>query len=1112
MINYESSITVGSKNKKKTAGLAEQMNRTHGMPGERPGNIVAVVGKPTGLTALLKQLQRQTSSYEFRLYPDLGVFQDSAPIQCVLIDLSKKTGLGLDAFAELKIALPRIPILALTDREDTSKAMAAVENGACDYLFIDETSPAAIRLACNLLQAQQEADEQAHFLSKHVIQLNLLYAISNVMAEEEDFYAIKQQIIDLIPGSLKHLGITGARLNQGNLLLASNGFDETKTLKTFDVLSQGAVVAQLELCSESDQSFINADTSLFGLIIERLGKLISRHRMVEELQEHQLRLEFAMQAADLGYWEHDLISGKAWWSNKTSQLFGKNPPFEHTVEQLAGLIHRDDSDRVKLIFANAMANYGRAEAEYRIVLPNGGIRWLHDRGQCIQSVTGHYTKMIGVVSDITERKKADAALRTSENTFRSTYTHAPVGIALLDKDGHWIEINKKYCDITGYSREELLNSDKKFIELTDPEFRTLLLEHIRQIDSGEKPFYCLEKRLIRKDGVKVWVRVTASCVRDVAGKLQFYTAVVEDITERWQAKEALVKSESAYRKQSHLLETVLESMSEGVLYLDQHQQVVWANPAAKQIIDLAANQVGLDQWPKTYGIYLPDMRTYYPAENLPMARVLKGELVIRDEMVIRQPGQTAETWVNVNASPLHDSTGKLLGGLIVMRDITIRKQAEYRLALSAQFDAQTGLPNRNTVLDRLDTAICRAVQLEKSVAVLRLDLDHFAEINEQFGHETADRILAYIGQQLKGCLKETDTIGRFSGDEFVIILDSIPDDHYAELAAARILKMLSLPIRVDGIEINQTVSIGIAFYPEHGESSSILIQRASTALRHAKVQGRNNSQLYTSSLTTRQLAALDLKADLRKAIDNDELILHYQPQVELGSGLITGVEALIRWNHPRLGLLSPSQFISLAENVGIITSIGEWVLSTACRQAVTWQEAGLAPIKIAVKISAMQLRQRGFGEEISGIVQSTGLDPAYLDLEIAEGLLASDIQFSIEALKDLKSMGVQLTLDDFGSGYSSLNYLFDLPLDTIRFDGAFVRYLLSEDFHPKLARTVISLAHSMNMQVMAEGVETQDQLNWLKQHRCDVAQGHLISYPLTADEITELLKKKRKLM
>lgn len=1204
------------------------MNKKQGMPGEQPGNIVAVVGKQTGLTALVEQSQRQGSSYEFRLYPDISdLFQDSVSVQCVLIDLSKGAGYDLDVLAGLKVAMPRIPILALTDREDTAKAVTAVEKGACDFLFMDEISPSAIRLACklndiqagyrssfvlnpypvlllnmdgnidsvneagfrltgysteemrhthlnryispedidiateiftqkaqfgqaktlpcrivrkdgtvrhceitgipvateegvgrvhavlrdqtDLFQARQAAEGQAQFINKQVTELNLLYAISDVMSEEDDYYAIKQKIIELIPGNLKHLGISGARLNQGDLRFTSSNFDEDRISKIFDVLSQGVTAAQLELCSESDRSFDQENTSLFDIIIERLGKLISRHRMTEELREHQQRQKFAIQAADLGYWEHDLISGKSWGSSRTAALFGKSMPFNLTLEELVSLIHPEDRDRVKRTFSNAIANCGRAEAEYRIVLPSGKVRWLHDRGQCIQDGAGRYTKMIGVVSDFTERKQADEALKTSEEIFHSTYTYAPVGIGLINRDGRWIEINQKYCDITGYSREELLNGDREFIELTDPQFRARSLEYMRQLESGEKPFYSLEKRLIRKDGTKVWVRVTASCVRDVAGTLQFYTAVIEDVTERRQAQEALIRSESDYRRQNNLLETVLGSMSEGVLYLDRQQKVVWANTAAKQIIDLAANQLGIEQWPKVYGIYLPDMRTHYPAENLPMARVLKGEVVARDEMVIRQPGQTSETWVSVNGSPLHDSAGKLLGGLVVMRDITVRKQAEYRLAYSAQYDQLTGLPNRNLFMDRLNTALCQAAQKQGLAAIIRLDIDHFMEVNEQFGQETADRVLSLIGQILKSQVRELDTVARFSGDEYLVLLHAIPDTSFAQKCADRILKAVDRPIQVEGIEICLTVSIGIAVYPEHATSASILMQRSAAATKHAKSQGRNNVQLFTEDLNRQRLARIDLKSDLRRAISNNELILHYQPQIEIGSNKIIGMEALIRWNHPDLGLIAPNQFISLAEDNGLILPISEWLIRTACKQAIDWQEQGLPLIRMATKVSALQLRQKHFGEDVNCILQETGLDAHYLDLQIKEGLLLQDIPYSIDVITELKEYGIQITLDDFGTAYSAINYLNELPLDMIRFDAAFIRYLTTEEFHSVYAKLVISLAHSLKISMMAEGVETKAQLDWLKQHQCDFAQGHLISFPLTAEEATAFLKDRR---
>jgi diguanylate cyclase (GGDEF)-like protein len=437
---------------------------------------------------------------------------------------------------------------------------------------------------------------------------------------------------------------------------------------------------------------------------------------------------------------------------------------------------------------------------------------------------------------------------------------------------------------------------------------------------------------------------------------------------------------------------------------------------------------------------------------------------------------------------------------------TMQKRVEELLRHEASHDRLTKLPNRLLFDEQLSLALVTAQQRGETLAVAFLDLDRFKTVNDTLGHAAGDQLLQQVTERLQGCLRQCDTISRWGGDEFTLLFPHTNGVEDVRKLAQRILDVLSAPFHLESQELYVSASLGVALFPYDGEDVETLLKNADTAMYRAKQQGRNNFQLYSPEMNTQARKRLELETDLRKAITKNEFLLHYQPQIDIHTGEISSVEALIRWRHPQLGLVPPNQFIPLAEETGMIGAIGRWVLETACRQHQAWHTAGLPPIRIAVNLSADQFQQPNLVKTIVQILQKTNIEPQYLELEITESMAMQDVDFTISVLRELQQMGIQIAMDDFGTGYSSLNSIKHLPLNTLKIDKSFVRDLMTDPSDTAIAQAVVALGHGLNLKTLAEGVETMEQLEFLRSLGCDGAQGYLFSKPLPAEAIVEFLQ------
>ena len=444
----------------------------------------------------------------------------------------------------------------------------------------------------------------------------------------------------------------------------------------------------------------------------------------------------------------------------------------------------------------------------------------------------------------------------------------------------------------------------------------------------------------------------------------------------------------------------------------------------------------------------------------------------------------------------------------IARDITDRKRAEETIRRQAYYDPLTNLPNRMLFKDRLEQAMKQAHRNKQMLGVIVLDLDRFKNINETLGHILGDKLLVAVAERLLEVLHESETIARFGGDEFTLLLPQIQSVEEATQHAQKIIELLAAPFKISNHELHLTTSIGIAFYPEDGENAELLLKNAETAMYRAKEQGRNNYQLYASVMNVSAFKQLLMENSLRRALDREEFVVYYQPQYDIKTQTLVGAEALVRWKHPDLGLVFPTEFIGLAEETGLIVPIGEWVIRNVCAKNKQWQETGCEKVPIGVNLSARQFQQRNLVASIAQILQDTGLDAKWLGLEITESIAMKNADFTISALNELKKMKIKLSLDDFGTGYSSLSYLKRFPLETLKIDRSFVRDITTDPNDAAIVNAVVALAHSLKLNVVAEGVETETQLEFLRNNNCDFVQGYIYSHPLSEENFLKELKNK----
>lgn len=564
------------------------------------------------------------------------------------------------------------------------------------------------------------------------------------------------------------------------------------------------------------------------------------------------------------------------------------------------------------------------------------------------------------------------------------------------------------------------------------------------------------------------------------------------------------KTEQALFKEKQRALVTLESIGDAVITADMESQVTYMNPIAEKMTGWAKNEAFGKPILEVFRILNETTRKL--AAN-PVDEVLAHGVVCglaNHTILVSKCGKEYD--IEDSAAPISDHDGTLLGVVLVFHDTSDTKKMTKKMTYLAEHDFLTDLPNRLLLNDRIMQALNSASRRNDKLALLFLDIDHFKKINDTLGHAVGDKLLIEFSKKLQVCLRATDTISRQGGDEFVVLLPEISGTFAAAEIAEKLIAATKTSFDIDFHKLHISVSIGIAIYPDDGTTADMLTKNADAAMYHAKNVGRNNYQFFTAAMTQRVIELLALENNLRKAVQNNELILFYQPKISITTKEIIGVEALLRWQHPEWGLITPDRFILIAEDIGLIKSIGNWVLREACRQNRAWQDIGLAKIPIAVNLSVVELRQPNFVQDVTRVLLQSGMAPNHLELEVTESIAIQEYSEVINWLQKLKEMGVRLSIDDFGKGYSSLSYLKRLNIDTIKIDKSFIHNIGIDSNDAAIVTAIISMSHSLGLSVIAVGVETKQQLDFLTEHHCDEIQGYYFGRPIPANEFEEMLR------
>jgi len=706
----------------------------------------------------------------------------------------------------------------------------------------------------------------------------------------------------------------------------------------------------------------------------------------------------------------------------------------------------------------------------------------------LQETGRHLEKLDGELKEANiERHKAQEALIP----LKKAVDIMQIGVTITDMQKNILYTNIADARMHGYDVAELIGRDVRIFAPASYH-KDIMPEDVQSMTN-----WIRESVNCRKDGSVFPVRVTSDIVSDVKDGTRSGIAIVttcEDITEWKRSVEVL-----------HLRQRVIESSSNGIMITDASlsgNPIVYVNPAFERITGYETHEA----LGRSMHFLLGEDRERIEFTEIHEAlhEQREGNAVLRN---YRQDGSMF--WNDLSVSPVLDETGRVAHFVWVINDVTEREEHEKLLEHQANHDALTGLPNRNLLADRITQSLAHARRYNLQVAVLFIDLDNFKFVNDSLGHALGDRMLIIQADRLHKSTRSGDTVARYGGDEFVVVVSNLEKSEDAALVAHNIQELVSRPFTIDGHEYGITCSIGISMYPKDGHNVGSLLKNADAAMYRAKEQSRNSYQFYTSEMNDRMVERMVVERHLRRALEMGQLEVYYQPQVELANGRIVGAEALLRWHSPELGLVPPGRFIPLAEDTGLIIPIGEWVLKTCCEQNKAWQDAGLPPLTIAVNLSGRQLQKKGLADVIAGILRETGLEARFLELEIVESTVMRDVDSAVAIMKELKGLGIHLAMDDFGTGYSSLSYLKRFPFDKLKIDLSFVRDIMTDPESAAIARAIIAMAHNLSLRAIAEGVEAEEQLEYLRLHGCDEIQGYYVSPPVSALDFELLLREER---
>ena len=867
----------------------------------------------------------------------------------------------------------------------------------------------------------------------------------------------------------------------------------------FPVISEGKTIGVLAFNSrqirEPDERLLNAILAIGS----QIGQFLERKRAEEE----QRRFRAAMDASadlmllidpvSLLYVDVNDTACRALGYSR-EELLTMGPPdiFSTSREDLTRLYERMIAG--ELSAPTVRGHYRRKDGSQ---LP------VEAYPRAVRSGDGHV--IVSIARDASEHLAAEEAQREQvaliaqsaekDRLLTLFYQLAFVGLAVTAPGSkRWLQVNDYMCEMLGYSREELLQL--AWTETTHPDDLPENLALFKRLAAGEFDSFQYDKRFIRKDGGIVDTTMEVRCVRRGDGSVETVVIMVRDITERKRSETALRESEERFRSLTALSSDMFWEQDE------QYRFTSVSGVDSGKVTQTRADLIiGKKRWEQDYTNMSADDWAKHIA-------ILDARQPFRDLELSRPDDSGKTVWITISGEPIFDSSGGFKGYRGVGKEISERKKDEERIQFLANHDALTSLPNRAMFSEVLNLAIQNGQRYKRGFAVLFIDLDRFKIINDTMGHDAGDKLLKEMGTRLSETVRSSDVVARLGGDEFVVLVQEVSETKQVDAVARKILSALVEPMSMQGQECRVTASIGICMYPADAQDEKALMKNADIAMYRAKEDGKNTYKFYSEETNVHTFERMALETSLRRGLERNEFFLHYQAKLDLRTGHITGVEALIRWQHPELGMVPPMQFIPLAEETGLIVPIGKWVLNTACAQNVAWQGDGLPPLCMAVNLSARQFADENLLEDIAAALKSSGLRPELLELELTESMVIQNTERAGRILAAIKKMGVRLAIDDFGVGYSSLTHLKRFPIDTLKVDRSFIRDLPQDLEDKAICEAIIAMGKSLNLTVVAEGVETLEQQTFLQDHNCDEMQGFLFSKPIPSDQFAELLRKR----
>lgn len=835
-------------------------------------------------------------------------------------------------------------------------------------------------------------------------------------------------------------------------------------------------------------SVVMLDESTVVLGIFR--NITQRKLQTDELNRTRKRYDLATSIGKVGIWDWNCVTGELVWNDETFRIFGLDSDTTRpSYELYLSMVHEEDRNKIDTAVRESLREKKKYGEDCRIILETGEERICHATGEVEYNEANEPIRMLGTFQDITERKQIEDALRTNEEQLRAITDNSTTVICLKDVAGNYLHVNKQFEKLFHVSNASIQGkSDHDIFPL---DMANTYIKHDQMAIQSESVLE-VEELMPHDDGMHSYISVKFP-IRHNSGEIFAVCGMSTDITERKKTEEEL-----------RIAATTFESQ-EGMLVTDANQVILRVNHAFTKITGYTVEEV-IGQTPKILSSGRQTEEFYTSMwDSINSTGAWEGEIWNR-----RKNGEVYPEHLTITA--VINTHGIITNYVASLTDITIRKAAADEIRSLAFYDPLTGLPNRRLLVDRLNQASAASSRNGSHGALLFLDLDHFKTLNDTLGHDVGDLLLQQVAERLTTCVRESDTVARLSGDEFVVLLEDLSEQALeaaaqTDIIGHNILAALNQPYLLATHEYHSTPSVGATLFNGHKKSVDELLKQADIAMYQAKASGRNTLRFFDPHMQATITARVEMEADLRQALAENQFEIYFQPQVHQNRKII-GAEVLIRWLHPLRGMISPADFIPLAEETRLILPIGQWILEKACAQIKSWESSGHTQhLQLAVNVSARQFYQAGFVDQVIQILNRNAINPARLKLELTESLVLDDIEDTIFKMNALKNIGVRFSMDDFGTGYSSLSSLKKLPLDQLKIDQSFVRDISIDPDDSIIVETIIAMANKLSMEVIAEGVETEAQCTFLEQHNCPLFQGYLFSKPVPIEQFELLLKR-----